>query len=87
MTANNYGYKASLNKWSKTKSGDVTLSLFSLCFPQEPLFEPSFLFNFYYPVTYPNISALDAVKTLTATVCFVIQTLISMVKFTLHRPH
>lgn len=87
MTANNYVYTASLNKWSKTRSGDITLSLFSLCFSQEPLFEPSMLFNFSYLVTYPNIFVLDVVKTLTATVCFVIQTLISMVKFTLHRPH
>lgn len=87
MTANNYVYTASLNKWSKTRSGDITLSLFSLCFSQERLFEPSMLFNFSYLVTYPNVFVLDVVKTLTATVCFVIQTLISMVKFTLHRPH
>jgi len=87
MTANNYVYTSSLNKWSKTRSEDITLSLFSLCFSQEPLFELSFLFNFYYPVTYPNIFVLNVIKSFSITVCFVIQTLVSMVKFTLHRPH
>lgn len=87
MIANNYVYTASLNKCSKTRSADITLSLFSLCFPQEPLSEPSFLFNFSSPAPHPNVFVLEVLQTLTATVYFVIPTLISVTKFTLHSPH
>lgn len=87
MIANIHVYTASLNKWSKTRSGDVTFSLLSLCIPQEPLFEPSFLFNFYSPAPHPNVFVLEVLQTLAAAVYFVILTLISVVKFTLHRPH
>lgn len=87
MIANIHVYTASLSKWSKTRSGDITLSLLSLCIPQEPLFEPSFLFNFYSPASHPNVFVLEVLQTLAAAVYFVILTLISVVKFTLHRPH
>lgn len=87
MTANNYVYSAFLNMWSKPRPGNNTLSLFSMYAFQEPLSEASFIFNFYSPVTYPNVLVLYVVKTLTAIVCFVIQNLISTVKFSLCGPY